>query len=37
MEPVSMLVPVYLYAVAIAATAVYYAHKYARKARENHT
>lgn len=29
-----MLVPAYIYAAAVAATAVYYAHKYGRQARE---
>ncbi len=34
MELFYMLVPVYLYAAAVAATAVFYAHKYGKKARE---
>jgi hypothetical protein len=35
MELFDMLIPVYVYAAAVAATAVYYAHKYGRKARES--
>ncbi len=34
MESLYMLVPVYVYAAAVAATAVFYAHKYGQKARE---